>query len=77
MIIPNLGASLGHKHTIFLFKMTQFWRLFASDYVQEFVDSVSMPTVDEILEMYRSPFEKELKGYRENIENLLQQIPTF
>ena len=57
--------------------MTQFWRLFTSDYVQEFVDSMSMPTIDDILDAYRSEFEKELKGHRQNIENLFQKIPSF
>ncbi len=42
--------------------MTQFWRLFTSDYVQEFVDSVSMPTSDELVETYKSQFDKGLKS---------------
>ena len=57
--------------------MTKFWRLFTSDYVQEFLDSVSIPTVDEILGTYNSHFEKELKGYKQNIGNLIRQISTF
>ncbi len=57
--------------------MTKFWRLFASDYVQDFVDSLSMPTFDEIVEAYRDELSKELKGHRKNIENLIQGMPTL
>ena len=57
--------------------MTHFWRLFASDYVQEFVDTVSMPTVDEIVESYSSQFLKELTVHRQNLGKLLEKIPTF
>ena len=44
--------------------MTQFWRLFTSDYVQEFVDTVSMPTSDELVRTYKSQFEKGLASFR-------------
>ncbi len=44
--------------------MTQLWRLFTSDYVQDFVDSVSMPTSDEWVRTYKSQFEKGLASFR-------------
>ncbi|WP_269623443.1 hypothetical protein [Prochlorococcus marinus] len=56
--------------------MTQFWRLFTSDYVQDFVDSVSIPTMEELIGDYRTQFDKEYKAHQQNIIKLLQQIPT-
>ncbi len=58
--------------------MTQFWRLFTSDYVQDFVDRVSMPTSDELLEMFGgSQFEEVLENYRRDMSDMLEQIPSF
>ena len=49
--------------------MTNFWRLFTSDYVQDFVDSASIPTFDEFVETYKSQFDKEVKAHKEKIKN--------
>ncbi len=49
--------------------MTQFWRLFTSDYVQNFVDTVSMPTSDELVETYRTQLDKGLEGHKQRIAN--------
>ncbi|AAQ00554.1 putative protein family PM-25 [Prochlorococcus sp. SS52] len=49
--------------------MTKFWRLFTSDYVQDFVDTVSIPTGDELIESYTSHLDKELKIHKEKISN--------
>ena len=58
--------------------MTQFWRLFTSAYVQDFVDSLSIPTSDELAEMFiGSNFDEVLNSYREEASNLMEQIPTF
>ncbi len=75
MIILNSGASLGIS--THLFQMTKFWRLFASDYVQEFVDSLSKTTVDEIVKTFKSQFNEEINWHRQNLDNLLEQMPTF
>ena len=61
-----------------LFKMTQFWRLFTSAYVQDFVDTVSIPTSDELVGMFiGNNFDEVLKSYQQNAINLFEQIPTF
>ncbi len=52
-------------------KMTRFWRLFASDHVQGFVDSVSIPKFDELIETYKTPFNKELKVHKEKMKSFL------
>ncbi len=58
--------------------MTQFWRLFTSAYVQDFVDSLSIPTSDELAEMFiGSNFDEVLNSYKKEASNLLEQIPTF
>ncbi len=49
--------------------MTKFWRLFTSDYVQDFLDSASIPTFDELVEPYKREFDRDLKTYKENIKN--------
>ena len=50
--------------------MTQFWRLFTSDYVQDFLDSVSIPTSEELVEAYTRQFDKELTIHKEKLKNL-------
>ncbi len=58
--------------------MTQFWRLFTSAYVQDFVDSVSIPTSDELVEMFiGNGFDDVLKSYKDEIANVIEQMPTF
>ena len=57
--------------------MTQFWRLFTSDYVQDFVDSNPIPTKDEIVETYTSQFNKVLKIHTQKVTNFFQKLPTF
>ncbi len=57
--------------------MTQFWRLFTSDYVQDFVDSKPIPTKDEIVETYTSQFNKVLKTHTQKVTNFFQKLPTF
>jgi len=57
--------------------MTQFWRLFTSDYVQDFVDSKPIPTKDEIVETYASQFNKVLKIHKQKVSNFFQKLPTF
>ncbi len=47
--------------------MTNFWRLFTSDYVQDFVDSISIPTSAEVIEAYTSEMDKELKIHKERL----------
>ncbi len=51
--------------------MSQFWRLFTSDYVQDFVDSVSIPTSDEVVETYTSQFQKGLDSHKQIMGNFL------
>ncbi|KGG14157.1 MULTISPECIES: hypothetical protein [Prochlorococcus] len=50
--------------------MNQFWRLFTSDYVQDFVDSVTIPTSYDLVESYRKQFDNEVKVHQENIASL-------
>ena len=58
--------------------MTQFWRLFTSTYVQEFVDSLSIPTSDELVEMFiGSNFDNVFTRYKSEVSNFFEQIPTF
>ena len=57
--------------------MTQFWRLFTSDYVQDFVDSKPIPTKDEIVETYTSQFNKVLTPHKQKVVNFFQKLPTF
>ena len=57
--------------------MTQFWRLFTSDYVQDFVDSKPIPTKDEVVETYTSQFNKVLKIHKQKVSNFFQKLPTF
>ena len=57
--------------------MTQFWRLFTSDYVQDFVDSKPIPTKEEIAETYTSQFNKVLKPHAQKVKNFFQKLPTF
>ena len=52
--------------------MTQFWRLFTSDYLQDFLDSASIPTMDELVKAYSSQFDKEIEVHKTNIRNLLK-----
>ena len=40
-----------------------------SDYVQEFVDSVSIPTSEEIVKAYTSQIDKELKIHKDKMTN--------
>ncbi len=49
--------------------MAKFWRLFTSDYVQNFVDSVSIPTSDELAKSYVNPFSKEVKLHKERMKS--------
>ena len=49
--------------------MTQFWRLFTSDHVQDFVDSASIPTFDELVGIYKTSFDKEIKVHKEKMKN--------
>ena len=57
--------------------MTQFWRLFTSDYVQDFVDSKPIPTKDEIVKTYATQFNKVLKIHKQKVSNFFQKLPTF
>ena len=58
--------------------MTQFWRLFTSIYVQNFVDSVSMPTSTQLLEMFLGhDFNDVLKSNMQEVIDLFEQIPSF
>ncbi len=58
--------------------MTKFWRLFTSTYVQDFVDSLSMPTSDELAEIFiGSNFDDVLNSYKNEASKLFEQIPTF
>ncbi len=57
--------------------MTQFWRLFTSDYVQDFVDSKPIPTKDEIAETYTSQFNKVLNPHKQKVANFFQKLPSF
>ncbi len=57
--------------------MTQFWRLFTSDYVQDFVDSKPMPTKDEIVETYTNQFNKVLTPHKQKVVNFFKKLPTF
>ena len=57
--------------------MTQFWRLFTSDYVQDFVDSKPIPTKDEVVETYTSQFNKVLEIHKQKVSNFFQKLPTF
>ena len=58
--------------------MTKFWRLFTSDYLQEFIDSVSIPTGDELTDMFLgTDFDNVLKNYKEEVLSMLEQIPSF
>ena len=57
--------------------MTQFWRLFTSDYVQDLVDSKPIPTKDEIVETYTSQFNKVLNPHKQKVANFFQKLPTF
>ncbi len=52
--------------------MTQFWRLFTSDYLQDFLDSVSIPTIDELVKAYSSQIDKEIQIHKTKIRNLLK-----
>ncbi len=50
--------------------MTQFWRLFTSAYVQDFVESLSMPTTNDLAEMFiGSNFDEVLNSYQKEAEN--------
>ena len=74
----ELSVSLVNKHLIFALKMTQFWRLFTSSYVQEFVDSVSMPTSSQLVEMFvGSDFNDVLQSNMQEVIELFERIPTF
>ena len=55
---------------MFQFKMTKFWRLFTSDYVQDFVDSVSIPTSRELAEPYTSHFDREIRIHKQKLKIL-------
>ena len=58
--------------------MTQFWRLFTSAYVQDFVDSVSMPTSSQLIEMFiGSDFNDVLKSNMQEVIELFEQMPTL
>ena len=57
--------------------MTKFWRLFTSDYVQNFVDSKPIPTKDEIVETYTSQFNKVINPHKQKLANFFQKLPTF
>ncbi len=58
--------------------MTKFWRLFTSAYVQEFVDSISMPTSDELVGIFiGNNFDEVLKSNQQTLINLFAQVPTF
>ena len=57
--------------------MTKFWRLFTSDYVQDFVDSKPIPTKEEIAETYTSQFNKVLQPHKQKLANFFQKLPTF
>ena len=57
--------------------MNQFWRLFTSDYVQDFVDSKPIPSKDEVVETYTSQFNKVLKPHKQKVANFFQKLPTF
>ena len=58
--------------------MNQFWRLFTSDYVQDLVDSVSIPTTVDFVETVKgNQFDNGLNRYKENISSFFQAIPTF
>ena len=57
--------------------MTLFCRLFASDYVQDFVDSKPIPTKDEIVETYTSQFNKVLQPHKQKLATFFQKLPTF
>ncbi len=55
--------------------MTQFWRLFTSVYVQDFIDSISIPTSDELIEMFiGSDFDDVLQSYKKEATNFLKKI---
>ncbi len=57
--------------------MTTFWRLFISAYVQDFIDSVSIPTSDHIIEIFiGSDFENVFNSHKKQISSLLEQIPS-
>ena len=51
-------------------KMTKFWRLFTSDYLQDFIDTASIPSSEELVETYRSQFDKGIKIHKEKITSL-------
>ncbi len=57
--------------------MTQFWRLFTSDYIQDFVDSKPIPTKDELVETYTSQFDKVLDIHKRKVNNFFQKVPSF
>ncbi len=57
--------------------MTQFWRLFTSDYIQDLVDSKPIPTKDEIVETYTTQFTKVLTPHKQRAANFFQKLPTF
>ena len=70
--------SLWTDYTIHWILMNQFWRLFTSNYVQDLVDSVSIPTTDEFVETVKgSQFDNGINSYKEKISNFFQAIPTF
>ena len=57
--------------------MTQFWRLFVSSYVQEFIDSVSIPTSEQLVEMFiGSDFDQVLNNHKKEAMALFEKIPS-
>ncbi len=69
---------LGIEYTLLLLQMTKFWRLFTSTYVQDFVDSLSITTSDELAEIFiGSNFDDVLNSYKNEASKLFEQIPTF
>ncbi len=58
--------------------MNQFWKLFASDYVQNLVSSVTIPTTEEFVDSVKGrQFESGLSGYKQKITSFFKQVPTF
>ena len=58
--------------------MTQFWRLFTSAYVQDLVDSASMPTSSQLVEMFvGSDFNDVFESNVQEVIDLFVQIPTI
>ncbi len=58
--------------------MYHFWRLFTSDYVQDLVVSVSMPTGNELIQKIKgSQFELGVDTYKQKVKDFIKQIPSF